>query len=184
VPALALLAAELLGEGPAGPKDQRLHGGDGHVEVTRDVGVRVALPLAEQEGATLHLRQPRERVLEADQPAVVRVVGAAGERLEILRVPHELDGLATAGCAMARQADVLGDRQQPGGLVDRHHATLECAVGLHERGLGGVLGLLPVPEQLQAVAEDARRVPLVQPLGRSCLEPRCGWLGDAHSGQG
>ena len=80
---------------------------------------------------------------------------------------------------------MLGDLVEPGRLELRDDAALECAEGVQERRLDGVLGLLARAELVEAVAEDLSGVALVEiacsigPWGERSLDAGCptyGWF--------
>ena len=56
--------------------------------------------------------------------------------------------------AAAREADVVGDLEEPRRLELGHDPALDAAERVQERALDGVLGLLAGAELVQAVAED------------------------------
>ena len=64
--------------------------------------------------------------------------------------------------AVAGEADVLGDLEQPGRLGLRHDTAAQAAERVQERVLDRVLGLLARAELVQAVAVDLARVALVE----------------------
>jgi hypothetical protein len=64
--------------------------------------------------------------------------------------------------AMAGAAGVLGDREEPARLCSGDDPAPEATVGPHERGLGDILGLLAAAEVIEAIAEDAVVVALVE----------------------
>ena len=148
-------------ERAARAEDQRLDGGLRELELLRDLAVREALPLAQQDRAALALGHLLEHVLEADQ-----LVGAPrrrrGQLLDHLEVGRRLDAAAPPARAAAREADVVGDLEEPRRLELRHDAALDPAERVQERALDGVLRLLPRAELVQAVAEDLVRVLLVE----------------------
>ncbi len=67
--------------------------------------------------------------------------------------------------AAAREADVLGDLEQPGRLGLGHDAATECAERVHVRRLDRVLSLFARAELMQAVALELRGVTFVEALG-------------------
>src|SRR5581483_8871234 len=91
--------------------------------------------------------------------------------LERVEVGGHVDEAALVGGALLREADVLGDLEEPGRLELGRGSALEAAEGVQERGLGRVLGLLAVAEPVQAEGEDLATVPLVEQAGRLAL----GW---------
>ena len=82
--------------------------------------------------------------------------------LDDIEVGRRLDPAAAPRGAAAREADVVGDLEEPRRLELRHDAALDPAERVQERALDGVLGLLPRAELVQAVAEDLVRVLLVE----------------------
>src|SRR4029450_2689504 len=103
---------------------------------------------------------------------LVALAARAGhDLLDHLEVARALDPTAAPGRAAARKADVLGDLEQPRRLGLRHDAPAGRAERVHERRLDGVLRLLARAQLMEAVAEDLRRVALVEAFGRSSL--RC-----------
>ena len=156
---------EALGERTACAEDQRLDGGLRQLQLVGDLAIREPLPLAEEDRAALVLRHLLEDVLEADQ-----LVAARGRRrrqlLDDLEVGGRLDPAPPPRGAASRQADVVRDLEQPGRLELRLDPAPKAAEGVEERALHGVLGLLARAELVEAVAEDLRRVPLVELMRR------------------
>ena len=123
-----------------------------------DLVVREACDLAEEERLALLGRQRRER-LEQRARLLVRLLG--GERG--IRVERLLARAAERG-AEAPAPHVLGDRQQPGARRLRTRASQHRAVGVDERRLGDVLGVLAVAERAQRRPVDVVAMPAVQLL--------------------
>jgi hypothetical protein len=67
-----------------------------------------------------------------------------------------------AGLAPAHPADVVRDRDEPVVWAVRAVASLERAVGVHERRLGDVLRVGRVRQQGERVLVDVARVALVE----------------------
>ena len=88
--------------------------------------------------------------------------GAGRQLLDDLEVGRRLDAAAAPRRAAARQADVVGDLEEPRRLELGHDAALDAAERVQERALHRVLGLLARAELVQAVAEDLVRVLLVE----------------------
>jgi hypothetical protein len=60
------LLPELSRQPTAGAEEKRLDGGPADAEVVGDLAVRATLPLPKEQSAPLHLRQPQERLLDAE----------------------------------------------------------------------------------------------------------------------
>src|SRR5439155_5695566 len=150
-------AVELARERAPRAEEQRLDSAFGQAELLRDLAVREALPLAEEDRPLLVRRQLGERVGETRQ-LVVRPLRRGREPRHPVRVLHELPLVAAPGRALPLAADVLGDLEQPGRLRPRHDALAQPAEGVHERVLDGVLRLLAARQPAEAVAEDPPRV--------------------------
>ena len=155
------LVLEPLRERPARAEDQRLDGGLAEVHLLRDLAVREPLPLAQQDRAALALGHPGERLLEPDQ-IVLAALGRRGHVLDRLQVTRRLDAAAPERGAVAGEADVLGDLEQPRRLGLRHDAAAQPAERVQERVLDRVLRLLARAELVQAVAVDLAGVALVE----------------------
>ena len=155
---------EPCGERAAGAEDQRLDGRLGDLELLGDLAIGEPLPLAQQDRAALLLGHRRERILDSDQ-LVVLPARAGNDLLDDLEVARALDPAATPRRAAAREADVLGDLEQPGRLGLGHDAASERAERVHVRRLDRVLCLFARAELMQAVALELRGVTLVEALG-------------------
>ena len=162
---------QLLGERAPRAEHEHLDRGFGQVELRGDLAVRQALPLAQQDDRPVPLRQLLERFRER-RCLPGDLLGRGDEVLERIEVARRLDLAAAPGGLAASPAHVLRDLVEPGRLELRSDTAAKPAVGVEERRLDRVLGLLAVPEQPEAVAEDPLRVPRVEVsrglgLGRS-----------------
>src|SRR5205085_7495170 len=97
---------------------------------------------------------------------VAVVLARRDDVLQQLEVARRLDPAAPEGGAMPREADVLGDLEQPRRLGLRHDAALERAERVQERGLHRVLRLLARAELRVAEAVQLMRVALVERMGQ------------------
>ena len=172
---------EPLRQRAASAEDQRLDGRLGDFELLGDLAIREPLPFAQQDRATLLLRHAGERVLDPDQ-LVVLPARAWDDLLDHLEVARALDPAATPRRAATREADVLGDLEQPRRLGLGHDAAAERAERVHVRRLDGVLSLLARAELVQAVALELRGVTLVEAFGRCRLGGGAGALDEARRG--
>src|SRR5439155_8771903 len=125
---------QALSQSAASAEDQGLYGGLRETQLVGDLAVRQPLPLPQQDGAPLVLRHLLEDVLQANQ--LVRDVLAAGDDLlQYLEVVRRLDLAAAPGRPPAREANVVRDLEQPGGLELGDDAALQAAERVHERCL-------------------------------------------------
>ena len=159
---------EPLRERAPGAEDQRLDGRLGDLELLGDLAVGKPLPLAQEDGPALLLGHPGERVLDPDQ-LVPLAVRTGDDFLDHAEVARTLDPSSPPRRAAARQADVLGDLEEPRALGLRRDALPERTERVHERRLDGVLSLLAGAELMQAVAVDPRCVALVERVRRGGL---------------
>jgi hypothetical protein len=164
-----LRALEPLGQRPPRAEDQRLDRRLGEPHLLRDLAVRESLPLPQEDRLALRRRHPDERLLELDELVRAHPRRRGDVLLQRLDVAGRLDAAAAERGATAREADVLGDLEQPRRLGLRDDPALQAAEGVQERLLDGVLGLLAAAEFVEAVAEELRRVALVQVLRRRRL---------------
>ena len=146
-------------------EDQRLDRGLRKPELGRDLAVRESLPLTQKNRAPLILGHLLEHVLQPDQ-LVGDVLAPRNDLLQNLEVVRRLDLPAAPGGAPAREAHVVRDLEEPGGLELGDDPALQTAEGVHERRLEGVLGLLARAQLVQAVAVDLGGVLLVEPARR------------------
>src|SRR5919197_4573342 len=146
-------------------KDQRLDRRLRELQLVGDLAVREPLPLAQENRTALALGHVLQHVLEPDQ-LVRDLLLRRHDLLQHLHVVRRLDPPPPPGRAPPREADVVGDLEHPGLLDFGDDPAREAAEGVHERRLDGVLGLLARTELVEAVAEDLRRVTLVEIAGR------------------
>jgi hypothetical protein len=132
---------QALSESTTCAEDQRLDRSLGEPQLGRDFSIGEALPFPQQDGSALVLRHLLEDVLQADELVADRLA-TGDDLLENLEVVRRLDLAAPPGRAAAREAHVVGDLEEPGGLELGHDAARETAEGVHERRLDGVLRLL------------------------------------------
>jgi hypothetical protein len=130
---------ELDPQGAARSEQQHLDGPDRRVEPARDLVVGEARDLAEQEGLTLGRGQRRDRV----EQGVCLLALQLGRRHRV-RIDFLLSRARSPG-AKAPVSDVLCDREQPGARRVGPRAAQKRPVGVDERGLGDVLGVLDAP---------------------------------------
>jgi hypothetical protein len=134
-------------------EDERLDRRLRQLQAACDLGVRETLPLTEEDRAPLLLGQARERVGQPDE--LVPVMRGRGDGLlQELDVLHALEPRTPAGRAEARQADVLGDAEEPRRVDLGPDSVLEAAAGVQVGGLERVLGLLGRAEEAEAVSVD------------------------------
>ena len=152
---------ETLRQRAAGAEDERLDRGLGQLHLLGDLAVREALPLAQQDRAALALRHLLQHALEPDELVAV-VLPGRDDVLQQLEVARRLDPAAPERGAVPREADVLGDLEQPRRLGLRDDAALERAERVQERRLDCVLRLLPRAELRVAEAVQLMRVTLVE----------------------
>ena len=164
-----VLSLEAAGEGPPRAEDQRFHRRLAELELLGDLLVGEAAPLAEEDRLALELAQVAEGGLERES---VLTLGrrCRRHRLELLGVLDELEPAAAAVRVPGREADVVGDLQEPGDLGLGDDATLEPAAGVEKGRLECVLGLLLRVKPTAAVRQHALAVALVETL-------RCGLNG-------
>ena len=142
---------ESVGQGAPSAEDQRLGGRVRDLEALRDLAVRQALPLPEQDRPALALGEAHERVREADE-RVVRTVGSGHRLLENCDVPDPLETFTTPCRADPGEAHVPRDMEEPRGAGPGAGAAAEASAGVQIGRLHGVLGLLRRAEEPQAVA--------------------------------
>src|SRR5439155_22299945 len=159
-------------------EDQRLDRCLVESQLGRDFPIGEALPFPQQDGAALVLRHLLEHVLQTDELVAHRLVATRDDFLENLEVVRRLDPAAPPRRAAAREAHVVGDLEEPGGLELGDDAPRQAAECVHERRLDGVLRLLARAELVQAVAEDLDGVPLVELARR--VRARSGFSLDAR----
>ena len=159
------IVAETGGERTARAEEQRLDRGLGELELLGDLLVREALPLAEQERATLLCRQALERLGKTDQLVGVRL-RRGKDVLHRIEVAGRLDAATAERRALAGETDVLGDLVEPRRLELGVDAALEAAEGIEERRLHRVLRLFLAAELVVAVGVDLAGVALVEVTGR------------------
>ena len=153
---------ELLAEGAAGAEEQRLDRADGGVEDLGDLGVGATLELAHDERGALVEGEVAERAADLLRARALLL----GLRLGELLVERDLVRAARR-LAEALPADVVGDRDQPVPRRLRPLAALVGAVGVHERRLRDVLGVVRAAQHRERVAVDVRDVLAVEALERA-----------------
>src|SRR5206468_2458589 len=134
-------AAELARERAAGSEEQSFNGALAQLELSGDLAVREALPLAQQDRALLVRRQLRERVCEAGQ-LVVRPDRGNGEARKAVGIVRGLEAVPPPGRPAALATDVLGDLEEPGQLGARHDSLPQATERVQEGVLDRVLCLL------------------------------------------
>ena len=153
-------AFQLLPQRAPRAEDERLDRAHRDAEHLGDLRVRASLDLAEHDRCALVEREVAERapdVLCSRRVVVVdERVGDVVVELHLLRPPRVR--------AEALQADVVRDRDQPVERRARILTALERPEGVHERRLGDVLGVRPVPQDAVRVPVDVRPIPAVHPL--------------------
>ena len=151
---------ELLPQRAARPEEQHLDRGDGRAGLVGDLGVGEADDLAEHEDAALlragEPRAPR-RAPGTARTAARRRAGSRRRRRAVL-----------ARTALSRPeaaaAHVLGDREQPGPRRLGPRPAQHRAVGVRERRLRHVLGVVGVAELAQGRPIDVGAMPPVELL--------------------
>ena len=166
-----------LDEPDPGADQQRLDGGDAHVERLGEVRVAQALELAHEQGGALLLGQALDVGDEA--PEVVAALGL-GERVGHDRAA-DVEDVGRRGDRAAELVDaaVVGHAVEPGLQRDGPVVDAQGVVGAQEDVLEGVLGvgararehLADVGEEPLAVAvvDDAERLVVARPEERDEL---------------
>jgi hypothetical protein len=82
-----------------------------------------------------------------------------------VRIVGELDLAAALAGIPTRPADIPRDRQQPWSLERRNHSLANGSERIEEGGLRSIGCLVAITQLVEAEAEDAAVMPLVQALG-------------------
>lgn len=139
---------------PAGAREQRFDRGGGHADRGGDFLVGEPVEVPQDESLPLALGQVGDRLRQRlDLHAPARLL----HRVAVCGGDGVLDQGSNRGCGQALcdppAAFVARDRCEPGCGIQRFRASLQSAIGVEKRLLGGVFGVVRIAEERTAEPE-------------------------------
>ena len=169
------LVLELLCERSSRAEEERLERGRRHAENLRDLAVRAALELAQDDRLPLLRRNLGQRSEELADAGCLVVVVRSGMRDPIVELDLARPRLLLSEALLDR---VARDREQPVGRLAGPHALLEGSVRVQEGRLRDVLGVGVVAEHGECVPVDLRYVRAIEVVDLARRE--VAGFGDGH----